>query len=199
MLQQTYFSRTFAANEPEFMDLSSIIAVSGMGGLFKVIAQTKNGLLVESLADGKRTPVYSSSKVSSLSDISIYGNKEDIPLKDVFKSIRDKSGSKEIDEYKGDAEAMKKAFAGYLPDYDESRVYASDMKKVFAWYNQLLAKGLLVDAPEEKEEEKSEEKVKTPAAAAKPKTSRLKENPKAAPKTSTKGMTKTQTVRKTGA
>lgn len=179
------------------MDLSGIISISGMGGLFKVVAQTRNGLLVESLVDGKRTPVYSTSKVSALDDISIYGTSEDIPLKDVFRKIRDVYSSAPAPDFKGDNAAMKKAFAEAVPDFDEGRVYASDIKKVFAWYNQLQAKDMLADKPED--EKKSDEELspevgsKIPTPVVKP-----KETAKAAPKASTKGMAKTQTVRKTG-
>jgi len=178
-----------------FMDLSSIISVSGMSGLYKVVTQTRSGLLVESITDGKRFPVYSTSRVSALSDISIYGKQDDIALKDVLAAIFKKLDGKPFDGNLTDSSALKSAFAEVLPAYDEARVYTSDIKKVFLWYNLLLEKNLITaDEPEEKKEEK----IKQEAAAKTPKIQKAK--PQAsAPKASTKGMAKTQTVRKTGA
>jgi hypothetical protein len=178
------------------MDLTGIIAVSGMSGLYKVIAQSRNGLVVESLVDKKRLPVHASAKVSALDDISIYGNSEDIPLKKVFESIR--AAGIEIPSPKAEPQVVRKAFADSVKDYSEDRVYTSDMKKVFLWYALLDANGNLdAEAPSaEGDAEKTVDKAAaTPKPAAKP-----KETPKAsAPKASTKGMAKTQTVRKTGA
>ncbi len=180
------------------MDLSSIISVSGMSGLYKVVAQTRTGLLVESMSDGKRFPVYSTTRVSALEDISIYGNQDDIPLKDVFASIMKQLDGAAYEGDLSDTTALKAAFGKFLPEYDAARVYTSDIKKVFVWYNLLLEKNLLTAPdPEEKKEEKKEDKKKSEAAN-KPATAKAK--PKsAAPKASSKGMAKTQTVRKTGA
>jgi hypothetical protein len=177
------------------MDLRGIISVSGLSGLHKVIAQTKNGLLIESLVDNKRQPIYNSHKVSSLDDISIYGISEDIPLKEILKTIKEKLAGKPAEDYKENSEGAKKAFAEYIPQHDANRVYASDMKKVFFWYNLLLAKDLLNDTPET---EKEGETTKTEVPAAKIASVKAKDTPKAAPKASSKGMAKTQTVRKTG-
>lgn len=161
-----------------------------------MVAQTRTGLLVESLADGKRVPVYTSNKVSSLEDISIYGSTDDIPLKDILRSIRDKNNGQAVST---DPKGLKEAFASYVPDYSEDRVYASDMKKVFGWYNLLLSKDLLKDTEEEagksenpEDQHKTEIPVKATPAIKKdaPKTS--------APKASSKSMVKTPTVRKTG-
>lgn len=181
------------------MDLSGIISISGIGGLFKVIAQSKNGLIVESLIDNKRMPVYASHKVSSLEDISIYSTSEDVPLKDVFAKIKTKeSGPAKIDS-KADGAVVKAYFKEVFPEHDEDRVFVSDMKKVFSWYNLLLEKGFLDKEPEKEAEENEGEKLtdkvkpkKTPAIPGN-KTAKT-----SAPKASTKGMTKTATVRKTG-
>jgi len=177
------------------MDLRGIISVSGLSGLHKVVAQTKNGLLVESLIDGKRQPIYNSHKVSSLDDISIYGTSEDIPLKEILKTIKDKLESKPAEDYKENSDGAKKAFAELVPQHDADRVYVSDMKKVFFWYNLLLAKDLLNDKPET-EQEGDTTKAEVPAA--KTTSVKVKDTPKSAPKASSKGMAKTQTVRKTG-
>jgi hypothetical protein len=177
------------------MNLTGIIAVSGSPGLYKVVAQTRTGLLAESLGDGKRIPVYSTDKVSALEDISIYGNSEDIPLKDVLKLIKDKLAGSALPTAKADAKEIRSVFASCVPDYADDRVYTSDMKKVFTWYALLDAKGLLDAEPEAAEGEKLAEK---PAISAKQAT-KAKEAPKtSAPKASSKGMAKTQTVRKTG-
>lgn len=178
------------------MNLTGIISVSGMSGLYKVIAQSRNGLVVESLADKKRLPVHASSKVSALEDISIYGNSEDIPLKKVFEAIR--GAGIEIPGHKAEAADIRKAFGTAVKDFADDRVYTSDMKKVFLWYTLLDANGNLDAEASESEgeaEKISEKPVLTAKASAKP-----KDTPKtAAPKASTKGMAKTTTVRKTGA
>lgn len=179
------------------MNLTGIVSVSGMPGLYKVIAQTKNGLVAEALVDGKRLPIYSNDKVSSLEDISIYGKSADIPLKDVLGMIKDKIGTTGIPSAKEDPKVMRAVFATCVPDYADERVYTSDIKKVFVWYTLLDAKGLLDAEPEtaaEAKEENTTEKIQAKKPLAKQKDS-VKA---AAPKASTKGMAKTQTVRKTG-
>ena len=178
------------------MDLSGIISVTGMSGLYKVISQTKSGLIVESLVDGKRLPVYSTSKLSSLDDISIYGQGDDIPLKNILRSIRDSKSGTSVPTSKDSNDAIKAAFAEFVPEFDEDRVYASDMKKVFVWYTLLHEKGLLVEVESDSDETKSD-KPKTDKAIAKPKAKEVAKT--ASPKASSKGMAKTSTVRKTGA
>jgi len=180
------------------MDLSGIISVSGMGGLFKVLTQTRNGLMIESLLDGKKQPVFSSHKISALEDISIYGMQDDIPLKEVFKAIKGSEMTSFPEPKDSDARFIE-AFAKMLPNYDADRVYVSDMKKVLNWFQLLESKGML-EATEESNAEATETNAK---AADKTKTAaKLKPRESAktsAPKASTKGMTKTTTVRKTGA
>jgi hypothetical protein len=178
------------------MDLSGIISVTGMSGLYKVISQTKSGLIVESLTDGKRLPVYSTSKLSSLDDISIYGQGDDIPLKNILRSIRDSKSGTSVPTSKDSNDVIKAAFAEFVPEFDEDRVYASDMKKVFVWYTLLNEKGLLVEVESDSDETKSD-KPKTDKAIAKPKAKEVAKT--ASPKASSKGMAKTSTVRKTGA
>lgn len=131
-----------------------------MPGLYRMIGQMKNGIIVESLDDGKRFPAFASHRISALEDISIYGDDEDVPLGEVFDKIHEKldGGAIEVSS-KGDE--PKKFFEEVFPEYDRDRVYISDIKKVIKWYNQLLAKDLLIpdatDAEETAEEETAEE------------------------------------------
>lgn len=143
------------------MDLSKILAVSGRPGLYKMISQTKNGFIVESLDDGKRFPVFAHVRVSSLEEISIYSTgEEDIPLKEVFKKIFDHlEGGSAIDS-KSDSDQIRDFFEEIIPEYDKEQVYISDMKKVLAWYNNLLEKDML-DFSEDEEEAGDEKKEET--------------------------------------
>lgn len=177
------------------MDLSGIISVSGMGGLHKVVAQIKNGLIVEALADKKRIPIYATHKVSTLEDVKIYSSGDDVPLKDVFQKIADKeNGGPAMDHKSPDAD-LKKYFKTAFPEYDEERVYVSDIKKVINWYNLLQKEGLLEKKVEKTEEEKP--KLKTPAEAPAGAKTKLKET-KARPVKTASSKVKTQGVRKTG-
>lgn len=138
--------------------LKTILAISGKPGLFKLVSQGKNMLIVESLATGKRTPAYAHDKVISLGDIAIYTVEEDVPLGNVFEAIKAKTGSQPVDlkSFEDDA-ALRSYFKEVLPDFDEDRVYTNDIKKVFTWYNLLLAAGITEFAEKEEEEaEKSE-------------------------------------------
>jgi hypothetical protein len=137
------------------MNLKEIMSISGYPGLFKHISQGRNGIIVESLIDKKRIPAYASMKVSSLEDIAIFTDDGEIPLKEVFKRIFEKeNGGKAIDP-KGSPNDIKAYFESVVPEYDKERVYVSDMKKLFTWYNILQTEGML-DFSEEtvKEEEK---------------------------------------------
>ena len=145
------------------MALEKIISISGQPGLYQVISQTKYGLIAENLEDSKRIPVYSNYKVSSLGDISIYTEEEDVPLNDVFLKIMEKEGGKAV-EVKSDAD-IKAYFEGVLPTYDKERVYVSDMKKMLKWYNALVKRDLI---QKEREEAAPAEEV-TEEVAAKPK------------------------------
>lgn len=132
--------------------LKTILAISGKPGLFKLVSQGKNMLIVESLATGKRTPAYAHDKVISLGHIAIYTIEEDVPLGDVLEALKTKNEGKPVDikAFEDDA-AMRAYFKEVLPDFDEDRVYTNDIKKLFTWYNLLLAAGITDFA--EKEEE----------------------------------------------
>lgn len=135
------------------MNLKGIIAISGMPGLYKVAGQMKNGIIVESVQDGKKFPAYASHKVSALEDISIYGESEDVPLGEVFGRIFDLEEGKESVSHKEGSETLKAKLEEAFPEYDKDRVYASDIKKLFQWYNLLVSKGLLIPVKEEAAEE----------------------------------------------
>lgn len=129
------------------MDLSKILTISGKSGLFKVVSQSKGGLIVESLTDGKRIPVFLSDRSSALGDISIFSLTEDIPLKQVLLKIFEKEAGKPCIDPKEEASKLIAYFETILPDFDRQRVYISDIKKVYAWYNILLEKQMI--SPEE--------------------------------------------------
>lgn len=136
------------------MELKKILTISGKNGLFQVVVQGKDHIIVESINDKSRFPVFPSHKVSSLEEISIFTENEDVPLKDVLEKIFVfENGGKSIDS-KSENNVLKQYMEKILPDYDKNRVYVSDMKKLFSWYNTLLDHGLLIF---EKEEEIKEE------------------------------------------
>lgn len=138
--------------------LEKILAISGHSGLFRLVAEPKNNIIVESLDTNKRISVNPAAKVSSLEDIIIYAETGETPLKEVLKAIYNKeNGGASIDPKSPD-NALKAYFESIFPNYDKSRVYASDIKKIFLWYNILQKKNML-DFTEEKPEETQSEKV----------------------------------------
>ncbi len=139
------------------MELSKILSISGRPGLYKMVGESKNGLIVESLADGKKFPVFAHERVSSLKEISIYTETDDISLRKVLKKIEEIQSGKPVDNpKKASGNELKSLFEQVVPDYDKDAVYVSDIKKVFTWYNLLLEKDML-DFPEEEEENAEEE------------------------------------------
>lgn len=138
------------------MDLSEILSITGKPGLFKVVTQAKNGIVVESLIDKKRFTAFSNERISSLEEISIFSETEDIPLKDVFKSLFEKFEGKAGINPKSDGKKLKEIFEEVVPDYDSERVYTSDIKKVMQWYNLLAEKEMLNFEDEEAEDDKVE-------------------------------------------
>lgn len=140
------------------MNLTGIIAISGKPGLYKVLAQGKNNIIVESLEDKKRVPAYSSDRISALDDISIYTYDDDKPLREIFISIFEKEKGKETISHKEDQNKLKAYLVEVLPNFDQERVYASDIKKIFQWYNLLLKAGALVMEEEVKDEAPVKEK-----------------------------------------
>jgi hypothetical protein len=140
------------------MDLSGIISISGRPGLFKVIAQGKNNIIVESIIDKKRFPAYSSDRISALEDISIYTHDDDRPLKDIFDKFHQKLDGKAAPSHKEDIVALQEFLSDILPDYDEERIYISDIQKLFQWYNILHTTGNL-NLNEESETAVKDEKI----------------------------------------
>lgn len=118
-------------------DLSKILAISGQSGLFLYISQARNGAIVEALADKKRSSVSMNSKITSLADISIYTDDEEVKLQDVFLSMKEVLGDADAPSSKSSADELKALFEKALPAYDRDRFYVSHMKKVVDWYNNL--------------------------------------------------------------
>jgi hypothetical protein len=139
------------------MGLDKILAISGKPGLYELKAQTRSGFVAESLIDGKRISVGLRNNVSLLSEIAIYTLTEEVPLREVFNKIAEKeNGGKTAVSHKDSKDKLEEYFFEVLPDYDEDRVYASDIKKVLQWYNLLNEKGITDFSADEEEAEVSE-------------------------------------------
>ncbi len=135
------------------MEFSKIISVAGKPGLFQVISQSKNAIIVESLIDKKRVAVNATQNVSLLENIAIYAYEEDLPLLNVFKAISEKAEGKKAISHKESGNKLQAYFAEVLPNYDDERVYTSNIKKVIQWYNLLIDAGLDFSKIEESTEE----------------------------------------------
>lgn len=123
--------------------IKKIISVSGKPGLYQLVNQGKNMLIVEALGSGKRMPIYARDKVVSLGDISIYTTEGDEPLAQVLENVKAKADGQPVD-IKGFADdaAIREYFAEILPAFDNERVYTTDIKKLLSWYNLLIANGM---------------------------------------------------------
>ena len=137
------------------MSLEKIIAIAGKPGLFKLIAQTRAGFIAESFLDNKRLSVSVQQNVSVLSEIAIYTLTEEVPLREVLGKIKAKENGEQTSvSHKESKDKLEEYFFEVLPDYDEDRVYASDIKKVIQWYNMLQKNDLLdLEAPKKSDEE----------------------------------------------
>ena len=182
------------------MDLQGIISISGRPGLFKIVTQGKSNVIVESLIDKKRFPAFASEKISSIEDISIFTYEEDVKLTDVFSTLLSQNDGKESINHKVEESVLRSTFTSVLSNYDIDRVYLSDIRKVFQWYNLLLKEGLLklevieeIDAASEGKIEKETKKVKTEAVKKTTKKVATKE-----PKLSKPAVSKKAPVVKTG-
>ena len=134
------------------MDLSKILSISGKNGLFKMISQGKNNFIVESLEDQKRFPAFQSEGVSTLENIAIYTHDDSVELKKLFQNIYVKQEQQPL-EYKAMTDTqLRDYFSEILPDYDDERVFLSNIKKVYQWYN-ILLKNDLISLDEEKDEQ----------------------------------------------
>ena len=137
--------------------LKGILAISGQPGLYKVISEGKNNVVIESLLTGKESTAYADAKMSALEDIAIYTSTEDVPLKRIFQKIYDIENGGQAINAKSSPEDLKKYFEVILPDYDKERVYGSDVKKVISWYNLLQEKGLLAFEAEPVQDQETEQ------------------------------------------
>ncbi len=125
------------------MSLKGIISISGKGGLFKVIGQGKNNVIVQDIESGRKFPAFASNKISALEDISIYTIEEDVLLTVVYKKMFAKLDGKDALNHKADIKELRSFLLGILPDYDEERVNDGDIRKLFQWYNLLLKADVL--------------------------------------------------------
>lgn len=153
-------------SKSEKMVLKDILAISGEQGLFRFIAQGKNSIIVEHLETKKRGSAYGSAKVSSLEDIAIFTETEDVPLGKVFDIISDKASGGEAIDPKADNNSLKAWFGEILPAYSREKVYTSDIRKIASWYNILHKLDLLVK--EEPEAEKTEAIEEAPSETSEP-------------------------------
>ena len=142
------------------MDLKEIISITGRPGLFKVVAQGKNNVIVESIVDKKRFPAHASDRISTLADISIYTTDEDAKLLDVLASFHDHYEGNACPSHKEDLPLLEGLLKKILPNYDQERVYKSDLRKIFQWYNILINAGIKIKENVKKEEVSEEKEVK---------------------------------------
>jgi hypothetical protein len=164
------------------MNLTGIISISGRPGLFKVIAQGKNSVIVESMIDKKRFPAYATEKISTLEDISIFTYEEDVKLTEVLAKMNEKF-TDDCPSNKEDMKVLEKTLALFLPNWDKERVYPSDVRKIFQWFHLIKQAGLFeataegvegTEAPVKEAKAKTEPAKKKaattagPAKAAKP-------------------------------
>lgn len=142
--------------------LKTILSISGKPGLYRLISQGRNMLIVESLTDKKRFPAYGNEKIISLGDIAMYTDTDDVPLKDVLTAIKEKENGAAVslDIKKASADELRAYMEEVLPTYDRDRVYMADIKKLITWYNLLVSCGItdFEAAPEAEATEEEETK-----------------------------------------
>ncbi|KUO69541.1 MAG: DUF5606 family protein [Lutibacter sp.] len=139
------------------MELKDIVAINGKPGLYEIKAQSKGGIIVESLIDSKRIPITVTHNISALNEIAIYTYDEEIPLRIVLKSIGEKENGKEALSHKENGKVLTSYFREVLPNFDEERVYTSNIKKIVQWYNLLASKNFDFATIKEVEEETTEQ------------------------------------------
>ena len=158
------------------MDLKEIMAITGKPGLYKLVAQAKNGIIVESIIDQKRVQAFTHDKISSLEEISIFTDSGDKPLTEIFATFFEKLEGKPAPDFKNQNDKLKTFFAETLPDYDKERVYVSHMQKIVSWYN-LLVEHDMLDFSEEEETPETPGTSETPETPEAPETSETMETP----------------------
>ena len=150
------------------MKISDVLAISGKPGLFKILASSPKNLVVESMIDGKRSSIPGSLRVSSLSDITMYTTNEDVPLREILKSMFDKNKGKPALSHNAAPQEVKDFIDSVVDNLDHDRVYASDLRKLVQWYNLLISqKALPFEVEEEKKDDKDDKKPTAKKAAAK--------------------------------
>ncbi len=152
------------------MDLSKIISITGKSGLYRVVAQGRQALIAESLTDKKRIPVHSSVRVSSLDEVSMYTKADDVLLSTVFEKLHALEKGKLSVDPKGNLELLYDKLGEALPNYDRDRIYSSDIRKFFVWYQMLVDAGVFEEEKKKKKAEAAkegkEEKEEKPTKAA---------------------------------
>ncbi len=140
--------------------LKDILSITGKPGLFRLVSQGNNMLIVESLDDHKRLPVYARDKVVSLADVSMYSTSDDVPLREVLKNMLAKHDGKrcDIDAKKASSAQLYEYLATVLPECDSDRIYPTDIKKLIKWYNILVDAGI-TDFDEKEDPKESEDKA----------------------------------------
>ena len=139
------------------MELKNIVAINGKPGLYEIKAQSKSGIIVESLIDAKKFPVSATHNISALNEIAIYTYEEEMPLRLILKSISEKEKGNESINPKENSKLLTSYFREILPNFDEERVYISNIKKILQWYNLLVSKKF--DFSLIKEEDPAEEEA----------------------------------------
>jgi len=139
------------------MNLKDILSISGYPDLYKLVAQARSGIIVESVVTKKRMQAFASSRISSLEDIAIYTKDGEIPLKELFVNIYKKEDGKQTIANNASSQELKKLFEEVLPEYDKERVYVSDMKRIVKWYNLFIEKSLVTKEDMENFEKELEE------------------------------------------
>ena len=137
------------------MDLTNILVISGKPDLSELVSQTKGGAIVKNLVTGQKYPVFKNDRISSLGEIRIFTDTDERPLDEVFTAVREHLEGKPtaFEPKKADGKELFALLEAVMPDYDRERVHASDAKKLFSWYNILLAAGKLEPEPEVTETE----------------------------------------------
>lgn len=145
--------------------LKRILSIAGKPGLYNLVSQGKNMLIVENIATKKRTPAYARDKVVSLGDISIYTVEDDMPLPEVLEKVKTVAEAKPVDVKVMSDQEVRDYFKTILPEYDEDRVYTTDIRKLFSWYNQLIAAGITEFKDNEIAEDQAAEAAEAAEAA----------------------------------
>jgi hypothetical protein len=142
------------------MDLKDIISISGKSGLFSTVGKSKNNVIVESIIDKKRFPIFNTNRISALTDISIYTYEEEVLLSDIYRKIFETNDGKLTIDHTESTEKLRAKLEEFVPNYDKEQVYNSDIKKLFQWYNLLhKTKKLKLKKSEKKDDKKTDKQI----------------------------------------